>query len=222
MKKKSAIILGATGLTGQYVLQYLIDNPAYEQVTVISRRPLELDHPKVHVLVCDLFKLENIKDQFKADEVYCCIGTTKKKTPDQETYKRIDHGIPLAAATLCKTNGINTFIVISSMGADPQSRIFYNRTKGEMERDVLSQKIEQTYILRPSIIEGSRNEHRIGEKIGIFAFKVLNGMLVGSFKKYRSIHAKKIAKAMIRLADQGFHKPVLVSNEIQLLGTQEE
>ena len=152
MKKKSAIILGATGLTGQYVLQYLIDNPAYEQVTVISRRPLELDHPKVHVLVCDLFKLENIKDQFKADEVYCCIGTTKKKTPDQETYKRIDHGIPLAAATLCKTNGINTFIVISSMGADPQSRIFYNRTKGEMERDVLSQKIEQTYILRPSII----------------------------------------------------------------------
>ena len=79
MKKKSAIILGATGLTGQYVLQYLIDNPAYEQVTVISRRPLELDHPKVHVLVCDLFKLENIKDQFKADEVFVALVQPKRR-----------------------------------------------------------------------------------------------------------------------------------------------
>jgi uncharacterized protein YbjT (DUF2867 family) len=159
-----------------------------------------------------MFQLEKHSDAFNADVVFCCIGTTKSKTPDKETYKKIDYGIPVTAAKLAKQNGIDTFIVISALGADADSSIFYNKTKGEMQRDVINQNIEKTYILQPSLIIGDRDENRFGENVATFSMKIF-GFLIP--KKYKMIKAETIAEAMMILAKEGFSKQQITSDEIK-------
>ena len=193
---KTAILLGATGLTGRILLNLLLFDPNYKKIKVISRTTVGFKNPKLEEHLIDLFELEKHKEIFFADEVFCCVGTTKAKTPDKETYRKIDYGIPVVAAKLCKENNINTFIVISAMGANTKSTIFYNKIKGEMERDVIKQNLKNTYILQPGLIVGVRNEKRIGEKIGGIILKFLNPIVP---KKYRTISPEIIAKAMIVL-----------------------
>lgn len=160
----------------------------------------------------DMFQLEKHSEAFKADVVFCCIGTTKAKTPDKETYKKIDYGIPVTAAKLANQNGIETFIVISAMGADENSDIFYNKTKGEMQRDVLKQDIENTYILQPSLIVGNRNEARFGENVATFFMKAF-GLLIP--EKYKMIKAETIAEAMLVLAKEGYSEKIITSEKIR-------
>lgn len=210
--KKTAIILGATGLTGSILLKKLLKDPAYEKIKLFSRSTAEIDSPKIEEHLIDMFQLEKHSEDFKADVVFCCIGTTKAKTPDKETYKKIDYGIPVTSAKLAKQNGIETFIVISAMGADADSSIFYNKTKGEMQQDVLSQSIKNTYILQPSLIVGDREENRFGEKVATFFMKIF-GFLIP--KKYKMIKAENIAEAMVVLAKGGFSKQQITSNEIK-------
>lgn len=198
---KSAIIIGATGLTGSWVLKQLLSNDKYDRVLLFSRTSVGMEHPKLEEHLGDVLNLEQFKDSFKADEVYCCIGTTKKKTPDQKAYREIDFGIPVSAAKMAKENGSKVFAVVSSIGADPKSKIFYSRTKGEMEEAVLSVGIERTYVLRPSIILGDRNEKRFAEKVGGFIFRLFNPLLFGKLKKYRAVKSENIAKKMIQLAN---------------------
>ena len=217
-KKKTAIILGATGLTGNILLNKLLGDDRYRNIKIFTRRPLRYENPKVTEILCDLLDVDSYKDNFYGDDVFCCIGTTVKKTPDKELYKKIDFGIPVSAAKLCKINGIKTFAVMSSMGANANSSIFYNRTKGEMEDAVLEQKIENTYILRPSIIGGNRNEFRITEKIGIILMKVINPLFIGPLRKYRMIDAEIIANAMIELANNEINKQIIESDQIQNIG----
>ncbi len=211
---KTAIIIGATGLTGSLVLEQLILDERYSKIVLFSRSSSGVHHSKVDEYLVDLLKLETSKADFIADEVYCCIGTTKKKTPDKNVYKTIDYGIPVAAARLCKANGIHTIAIVSAIGANPKSSIFYNRTKGEMEQDVLKEEIERTYILRPSFIGGNRKEKRAGEKIGIAIFKFLKPLFIGGLKKYAIIDASKIASKMIQLANSNEPSKVLESDEI--------
>ncbi|NNJ89595.1 MAG: NAD(P)H-binding protein [Eudoraea sp.] len=212
--KKSAIILGATGLTGGLLLNELLEDHRYESIKIFSRSPSQKSHPKLKEFLGDLLSLSNFKLDFKADEVHCCIGTTKSKTPDKERYRNIDHGIPLAAAQLCSENKIDTFLVISSLGADAKSSIFYNKIKGEMEEAVLKQGIPHTYILQPSIIGGQRDERRAGEWIAKKLFSVLNALLLGPLKKYRSIQPATIARSMIWLANNSYSKNRIPSDEI--------
>ncbi|WP_369806627.1 NAD(P)H-binding protein [Lacinutrix sp. Bg11-31] len=131
--KKTAIILGASGLTGNLLLQKLIEDNRYESIKLFSRSKIEVQSNKVTQFIGNLLDLEQFKTDFTAHEVYCCIGTTAKKTPDKTVYKQIDYGIPVAAARLSKENNINTFLVISALGANAKSSVFYNKTKGEME-----------------------------------------------------------------------------------------
>ncbi len=201
--KKTAIILGATGLTGGNLLDFLLKNDRYGKIKVFSRSSVGISNPKLEEHLIDLFELEKHKEIFQADEVFCCIGTTKSKTPDNSIYKKIDYGIPFAAAKLCKENNIHTFIVVSAMGANPESKVFYNKTKGEMERDALKQNIPNTYILQPGLIGGNRSEKRLGESIAKFLFKILNPIIP---KNYRTISPETIAKAMLTLANQGYSK----------------
>lgn len=211
---KTAIIIGATGLTGSIVLEKLLANEAYAKVKLFSRSTCGIKHPKIEEHLVDLLKLEEHKADFIADEVYCCIGTTKKKTPDQEKYRAIDYGIPAAAAQLCKENGIEVMAVVSAIGANPKSSIFYNRTKGEMEEAVLAAGISRTYILRPSFIGGNRQEKRAGERIGLAIFNFLKPLFIGKLKKYAVIDASSIADRMIQLANSNEPTRVLESNEI--------
>ncbi len=212
---KSAIILGATGLTGGILLDELLEDERYESVKIFSRSASKKSHPKLKEFLGDLLSLSAFRSDFKADEVYCCIGTTKSKTPDKESYRSIDYGIPVAAAALCSENDIDRFLVVSALGADAKSTIFYNRIKGEMEEAVLKQGIAETYILQPSIIGGHRDERRIGEWIAKKLFSVFNMVLVGPLKKYRSIQASSIAKAMIWLANNGYSNNRITSDEIE-------
>ena len=162
------------------------------------------------------FELENFEKDFEADEVFCCIGTTAKKTSDKTVYKAIDYGIPVTAAKLSKRNNIPTFMVVSAMGANARSNIFYNKTKGEMERDVLLQKIINTYVLQPSIIGGNRKETRIGEKIGLFIFKIIQPLFIGKLQNYKIIEAEEIAQAMVNLANSKNSKEkIITSNTIK-------
>ena len=218
MVKKSAIILGATGLTGNIVLNKLLTDSRYNKIKIFTRKPLRLENTKVTEILCDLLDVESYKDNFFADEVFCCIGTTTKKTPDKELYKKIDYGISVDSAKLCKQNCINTFIVMSSMGANANSSIFYSKTKGEMEEAVFKQKIKNTYVLRPSIIGGNRNESRFTEKVGLVAMKIFDPLLVGLLRKYRTINAETIANAMIHLANNNIDERIIESDKIQQLG----
>ncbi len=212
---KTAIILGATGLTGGTLLQKLLDDDRYSKIKLFSRSSTGVKNGKIEEHLIDLFELEKYANEFQADEVYCCIGTTKSKTPDEDTYRKIDHGIPVSAAKLARKNEIPKFLVISALGADAESKFFYNRTKGEMERDVLKEGPSQTYIFRPSLITGNRKEKRPFEALGKKVMKVADHLLVGLLKKYQSIHPDAIAEAMIYVANNPYSVTKIESREIQ-------
>ena len=214
--QKTAILIGATGLTGSILLEKLIKDERYKTIKLFSRKKIDGLPAKVEQFIGDILNLESFKSDFIADEVFCCIGTTAKKTPNKTAYKQIDYGIPVTAAGLAKANNINTYIVVSALGANAKSSIFYNKTKGEMERDVLKLDIKNTYILQPSIIGGARKETRIGEKIGLTVFKLLQPLFIGKLKKYQLIEAETIALAMVKLANSNASKENrITSNKIK-------
>ena len=210
--KKTAIILGATGLTGGILLEKLLEDDTYDKIKLFSRSSVGINSPKIEEFIIDMFQLETHSETFKADVVFCCIGTTKSKTPNKDTYKKIDYGIPVAAAKLAKQNDIKTFIVISALGASENSNVFYNKTKGEMQRDVLLQKIKKTYILQPSLIVGDRNESRFGENLAEVFMKVF-GFLIPA--KYKMIEAETIAEALRILSKDGYSEKIITSEKIK-------
>lgn len=208
--KKKAIILGASGLVGGILLEKLLRDHAFDYILSISRTSLKKKDDKLHELVLDLKEVDFSRVRTDIDVVFCCVGTTAKKTPDQELYKTIDFGIPANFAAFAKENSIPMFQVISALGADKDSKIFYNRTKGEMEEAVLNQHIPYTYILQPSLIEGPRKEFRLGEKISIALFSLFSWAFVGKLKPYSKIKAETIAQTMLRLAIN----PITTDNRI--------
>mgnify|MGYP001237511741 CR=1 FL=1 len=122
------------------LLDYLLADPDYDSVTVFSRRALSFEHPKLTVHIIDLMDHKSIENLLNGDVVFVNIGTTLKKTPDKELYFSIDHGIPVNVSRIAKTNGFKRILVVSSMGADANSTVFYNRTKGQMEKDVIDEE----------------------------------------------------------------------------------
>lgn len=209
--QKTAIILGATGLTGSCVLQQLIANDHYASIKLFSRKASGVNHPKVEEFIGDLLHLETFESDFTGDEVYCCIGTTKKKTADSNVYRTIDVGIPACAAQLSRMNGIKTFAVVSAIGANSKSSVRYNRMKGDMEQSITSAEIAHTYIVRPSFIAGNRQERRSGEKIGLAVFKGLKFLIP---KKYRAVEANDIAAFMIALCAEKAPSCIAESSDI--------
>ena len=215
---KTAIVLGATGLTGSILLDKLIADARYEKIKLFSRRTAGVENPKVEEHIIDLFELEKHRELFVADEVFCCVGSTQKKTPDRDIYRKVDYGIPVTAATLCKENNIQNLFIISALGADPESKFFYNRVKGEMERDVLKKNIPRTFIFQPSLIGGERDEKRPFEYAWKQVMKIGDHLLKGPLKKYRSIHPETIVKAMIYVANHPYSGTRIESNEIKEIG----
>lgn len=213
--QKTAIILGATGLTGGHLLNLILEDKTFHKVVVFTRRETGVEHPKLEEHIIDLLQLDKYKEQFQGDVVFCCIGTTKAKTPNRNAYKAIDYGIPVTAAKLAKQNNIDTYLVISAMGASETSKVFYNKLKGAMEREVLAQKLTHTYLLQPSLIVGERSEKRGGEKFAEVIMRTF-GFLIPT--KYKMIQGKTIAKAMVQIAKNGYDKEIVSSEELQELG----
>lgn len=212
--QKTAIVLGATGLTGSLVLEQLLSDERYGTIKLFSRSASGVEHPKVKEFLGDVLELEYFKDDFTGDEVYCCIGTTKKKTPNKETYRAIDFGIPSKAAQLAKENGIHGFAVVSALGASSKSSIGYNRIKGDMETAVLAAEIPFTFILRPSLIVGDRKESRSGERFFAGLFRFLKPLFIGPLRKYRAVEAKDIASKMIALLNSDTPSTIVESEAI--------
>ena len=174
------------------------------------------------VIECDLLKLREQKNLFKADEVYICTGSTNNKTPNKKLYRDIDYGIPVTAAQLCAENNINSIAIMSSLGADAKSTVFYPKTKGEMENAVLKLGIENTFLLRPSIIFGPRREKRLGEDLGKILARLIAPLMFGPLKKYKGIESKTIAQAMINLCNGNHeYQGIIESDTIQKIGSTE-
>lgn len=187
---KKAILFGASGFVGSYLLNNLLQSDIYEEVTIVVRKPINIQHPKLKMVLADYHSLAQNKEYLIADDVFIALGTTKKKTPDKKEYYQIDHDYPVLAAQLTKENGAKNISLVSAVGANTKSSIFYVKTKGEAERDVIALDFEHTQIFRPSMIMGSREESRPLEKVFIKIFSVVNLLLIGGLNKYKGITAK--------------------------------
>ncbi|CAM2930260.1 oxidoreductase [Paenibacillus taichungensis] len=221
--ERQALVIGATGLVGGLLVRSLLQNPAYGRIRVLVRRPLELEHAKLEQYVVDWEQHEEQKDLFRdVDDLYCCLGTTIKKAGSQENFRQVDFHYPLKAAILAKEHGVSQMLVISSMGADAGSRIFYSRTKGEMEEALSAIGFVSLHIFRPSLILGDRKEKRLGEQLAAHAMKFLDRWMKGRVDKYRAIQASTIARAMMNIAlvqTRGNH--VYSNDVIHVLGLDE-
>ncbi len=198
---KKAIVYGASGLVGSYILETLLNSPDYEQIIAVVRKDLNIRHAKLLTLAGDFSSLPDLTKGIAVDEVYIALGTTRKKTPDQKEYYRIDHDYPVLAAKSAKENGAKTVLLVSSIGANTKSKAFYTRTKGETEQDIINLDFDHTCIFRPSLILGNRKEKRIIEKTFMAVWKVINPVLSGKMNKYKGIEAKNIARAMVGAAN---------------------
>ena len=211
---KKAVVLGATGLVGRLLTRSLLKDKRYSEVRIFTRNPFGLTHTKLLETRANLLALKDYKEAFQGNVVFCCVGTTKAKTPDEKDYRAIDYGIPVEASRLCRENGIPTLIVVSALGANPESRIFYNRTKGEMEAEVLQSGVAHIQLLQPSLIGGNRQDTRKGEQIAQKLMGFLQPLLLGPMKKYRMIDPADIADTMMFLADHPQKAPRIPSDEI--------
>lgn len=199
---KRAIVYGASGLVGSYILETLLQNEDYAQVTIVVRKGLHIRHPKLKELIGDFHSLRDLVKDIGAEEIYIALGTTQKKTPDRKGYYQIDHDYPVLAAQLAKANGATSVFLVSAVGANSHSSIFYTKTKGETERDIIGLDLDHTYIFRPSMILGSRKESRRLEKIFQSVCKAINPLLIGKLSNYRGLDARYIAQAMVNAAGQ--------------------
>lgn len=206
---KSALLIGATGLVGGFVLQQILQDDYYDKVIVLTRKPLNNQHPKLKEVVVDFNKLDDYAAEIKADIIFSCLGTTIKVAGSQEAFKRVDFEYPYKVAQIAKQNGASAYLLVSALGAAKDSLVFYNRVKGELEDEVSSLHYDAFHILQPSLIIGDRKEARTGEGIAQKLAPVFDALMVGGLKKYKSIKAEQIAKAMVaysKLNDKGVFK----------------
>lgn len=214
MSGKTAAIIGATGLIGSNLVDLLLEDDYFSTVRIIVRRPQQKTDPKMEVKLVDFDDAESLKLALEGtDAVFCCIGTTQKKVKGDKTlYRKIDFDIPVKAARFCKEAGCEKFIIVTSAGANSRSKTFYLKLKGEVEDALQTTGLRSIHIMQPGILLGDRKENRPGEKIGQAIMKLLSGLLGGSLKKYRPIHAKTVASAMLEAAkkeEAGFFKQEL-------------
>lgn len=200
---KKALVFGATGFIGSQLLPLLLASTDYDRVTIVVRRDPGVAHVKLVTLVGDLDSLPSLAGRIEADDVFIALGTTKAKVPDQSAYYRIDHDYPVQAAALAQACGATGVFLVSAVGADPGSSVFYLRTKGDAERDVIARGLARTHVFRPSQLLGQREESRPLERFMIAVWPAIDWMLVGGARKYRGIAGVDVARAMVRCANEG-------------------
>lgn len=215
---RTALIAGASGLSGQHLLERLIADARYTAIHALLRKPSLAAHPKLVEHVIDYAHLPTLP---AVDDVYCCLGTTIKKAGSQEAFRRVDFDCVLQVANATLRAGAKRFLVISALGANAASPVFYNRVKAEMESALQSLGFPSLAIFRPSFLLGDRSESRPGERIGIGIFQAIAPLLLGPARKYRAIHVNDVAKAMIQVAWQEMTgTKVFLSDTMQRLADQ--
>jgi uncharacterized protein YbjT (DUF2867 family) len=191
---KRATLLGASGLVGNEVLKALLEAPDIEMVTVLVRKSLNIQHPKLAQRLVDFTSLDE-RAVPSADLLFCCIGSTRKKTPDKSAYHSVDFGITLKVSAIAKNKGYTQLHLISSIGAKASSTNFYLNLKGTIEKAVIALSFDTTVIYRPSILLGKRQEKRPMEKLGRILAPLFDAFTFGG--PYHSVHAKLLASKML-------------------------
>jgi uncharacterized protein YbjT (DUF2867 family) len=218
---RTALLAGATGLVGRHLLRLLLDDRAYERVTAVVRRGLPVSHKKLVQREIDFDLLADLGNVPRVHDVFCCLGTTMRKAGSEDAFRRVDLGYVRELARVAHRHRAAQFLLVSAIGADPASRIFYNRVKGEAEDAIRQVAFEGVHVFRPSFLVGQRAEFRPRERIGIAAFRMVSPLMVGPLRQYRPIQAETVARAMVRVArDGGKGVHVYLSDRIQALGAE--
>jgi uncharacterized protein YbjT (DUF2867 family) len=220
MKNKTALVIGASGLVGNELVKILLQQKTYENIHVLVRKPIEINNSKCNQHIINFDTLQKYANLFQVTDLYCCIGTTIKKAKSKEAFRKVDYGYPMEAAKLAKEKGVDKFLIISAMGANPKSLVFYNQVKGQVEESLSKLNLPSLHIFRPSLLLGERKEYRLGEKIASKASGVLNAIMVGPLRPYKAIEAKKVAAAMVNIASEDKQGVFIYSShEIEQIAT---
>ena len=221
--EKTALLFGASGLVGGHCLDFLLSSAAYHKVVTYVRKPLQIQNAKLVQHKIDFDNLPDYQHLIKGDDLFCCLGTTLAKAGSREAFQKVDYTYIYEIAKLGAANKVNQFLLISSVGADPDSLFFYNQVKGKTELAVKKQKYWSIHIFQPSVLLGERNENRWGEAIAGRIGKVLDNISGGLLSKYRPVEADVVAKAMVNAAQGlqgGLH--IYPSHHLQKMAEEED
>ncbi|MCU0427932.1 MAG: oxidoreductase [Candidatus Kapabacteria bacterium] len=214
--QRTALLVGASGLVGGHLLQALLADDAYSRVTVLVRKPLSTSHPKLVQETVDFARLSDAAGKISAQDVFCTLGTTIGKAGSQEAFRKVDFEYPLRTAEMALLRGAEQYLIVTAIGSDSRSPIFYSRTKGEVEEAIAALGYKTFVAFRPSFLAGERTESRLGETLGIAFGKLLGFAMIGPMAKYRVIDAEVVAKAMLLEAKRNAPgKRLIDSDEIQ-------
>ncbi len=195
---RTALIAGASGLTGSYLTDMLLESGLYNEVKILVRKPLDKVHPALTQILIDYDKID--ETALQADHVYCALGTTIKKAGSRDALKKVDWEYPLKLAQITRRNGAERFAIISAIGAKSNSLFFYNRVKGRLEEDLKDISFRALYIMRPSMLLGPRKEYRFGEEVGKRIMIALSFLFP---KNYKPVHASRVTAAMMDYMSEG-------------------
>lgn len=201
MKNKTALVLGGSGLVGGFLLQQLLEAD-YTKIIAVLRKPLPYEHEKLSCIITDFNDLNEVQITETVDVLFSCLGTTKAKTPDLKAYQKIEVGIPKYYLDMLLPLGLKQVHLISAIGVKGNSKNFYLNIKHQAEQAMTQSEAAAVYLYRPSLIVGKRDEKRFMENVGITLFQLINPLLLGKAKRYKSIRANKIASSMIQHAQQ--------------------
>jgi uncharacterized protein YbjT (DUF2867 family) len=197
---RTALVAGASGLVGGHVLRRLLEDPDYDRVTVLARRELPLAHAKLTQRLVDFDHLAQLADFPRVHDVFCCLGTTRKQAGSADAFRKVDLTYVVELGRVAVRHRASQFLVVTALGADPGSRVFYSRVKGEAEGAVRRLSFDGLYIFRPSLLLGARPDRRRGEWLAALLSPLISWALVGRLARYRPIRATALARAMVRVA----------------------
>jgi len=208
-EKRSALVIGATGLVGAKVVAKLLASEKYSHVKVLTRKPFTGSHPKLESIIFD-FDHPDVA-LVEADDIFCCLGTTMKKAGSKDAFYLVDYTYPMEVAKIALANGAKRFAIITAMGADYTSLFYYNQVKGKVEESLRKLGYETLLIFRPSLLVGARQESRFGEKAGEWLSKLFRFVIPA---KYRAIEADKVAEAMVSITSSNVKGTLVYESDL--------
>jgi len=206
--KRTALLVGATGLVGGHCLRQLLASDDWSQVVVLARRRISLTHPKLVSRLVDFDRLSQLSGFPRVTDVFCALGTTIAKAGSQPEFHKVDFTYVVETARLAAVSGAKQFLLVSATGADRSSSLFYSRVKGEAEEAVKKLPFAAVRILRPSFLTGDRGDSRPVERLGITVLSALSFAMIGPLQRYRPVDAADVARAMLKVArrnETGIH-----------------
>lgn len=191
-----AIILGASGLVGGELLKKLLEDNRFNEVIAFVRRPLPCSHSKLKQVQTELTQLSNYADLFShIDTLFCCLGTTIKKAKSKEAFKQVDYTFPYEAAKIFKEKQGKHYLIVTAIGSDADSKILYNKVKGQLEHDLKELNLNRLSFIRPSLLLGERAESRFFEGLGQKLMPLVNTLLP---EKYQAVRGEDVAKVLLQ------------------------